>query len=219
MFPPLLDVWALRVKAVSRLLGLARRALTRPLNPTFLYKVEIPRKITVLCVGPKSVYWGMPGVECYDRRLEARTWPGGTPLIAHPPCRAWSRPFRHKAKPEPGEKDLGLWCARQVIAWGGILEQPAGSLLWHAAGLPAPGTSRGNLLATCVDQAWWGFPTRKRTWLLLAGIDASELLVPLVLRHSAGDRQRFDRMSKHQRSATCRPFAEWLVSAARSVRL
>lgn len=38
-------------------------------------------------------------------------------------------------------KELGLWCAEQVRKWGGILEQPAHSRLWEAAGLPRPGSA------------------------------------------------------------------------------
>jgi hypothetical protein len=177
------------------------------------------RPIAVLCAAHRSVYCGMSGVEVYDRNRDARTFGGGMPVIAHPPCRSWSAKCRHQAKPEPGEQGLGLWCAEQVKRWGGVLEQPAYSLLWEAAELPRPGiTSRGYSWSLEIWQAWFGYPMKKATWLYFSNIFAGDLPpIPYRLHPRGGDRLAEQRMSKQQRSATSLEFAEWLVRVARFV--
>ena len=173
--------------------------------------------VAVLCAARRSYYHSMPDVEVYDIRRDARTFPGGMPVIAHPPCRSWSAFCRHQAKPDPGEAELGLWCARQVERWGGILEQPAYSRLWSEANLPAPGVPAGPLsYSIVVDGFWWGTATRKSTWLYMRGIDRLAVCPPLLLRAAGSDGLRWQRQSRDKRSATPPPLAEWLVALARS---
>lgn len=171
--------------------------------------------IAVLCVAKNSIYKSLHGVDCYDIDRDCRTFPGGMPVVAHPPCRSWSAYCAHQAKPMPGEKELGPWCVEQLRQWGGVLEHPAHSRLWAECNLPTPGSSRGSEWAMQVEQSWWGDTRKKLTWLAFVGIDKASLPdVPYCLRDSHGDRRRWQLMSKHQRSATVRPFAEWLVAAA-----
>jgi hypothetical protein len=179
-----------------------------------------PRTIAVLCAQRRSVYHRMLGVDVYDIDRDARTFPGGMPVIAHPPCRAWSKHCAHQAKPDPGEKELGIWCAQQVKKWGGILEQPAGSRLWHATGLPDPGEHLAgwSLWSESVWRAWWGYSMRKATWLLFSQIDPSHVKWPLVLHNPGLDRRREQVMSKNQRSKTAPAMAEWLVATARQAK-
>jgi len=61
------------------------------------------KTVAVLCAAPRTIYRSLEAVEVYDRRRDARTFAGGMPIIAHPPCRGWSAKTRHQAKPEPGE--------------------------------------------------------------------------------------------------------------------
>ena len=75
--------------------------------------------VAILCAQSRSVYFDLDAVEVYDAKRDARTFGGGKPVVAHPPCRAWSRHCAHQAKPEPGERELGLWCVDQVKKWGG----------------------------------------------------------------------------------------------------
>jgi hypothetical protein len=160
----------------------------------------------------------MPDVDCYDQKRDVRTFTGGMPIVAHPPCRAWSAFTRHQAKPEPGEAELGLLCAEWLRSEGGVLEHPAHSRLFEAAGLPGPGKRRGDLFTVPVLQAWFGYPTRKETWLCLSRVDPSALDIPYVdhdSRAGLGDGRRYQAMSKHQRAATYPALAEWLVQAAR----
>jgi hypothetical protein len=182
-----------------------------------LHAVVMPR-VAVLCAATNSVYQSLENVEVYDRRRDARTFAGGMPVIAHPPCRSWSAFCAHQAKPEPGEKELGLWCVEQVREWGGILEQPAHSRLFDAASLPKPGwEARADSWSLEVWQAWWGYPQKKATWLYFSKISPLEVLYPLRLHPQGGDKRTWQVMSKNMRSRTILPFAEWLIATARRV--
>jgi len=162
----------------------------------------------------------MSGVDVYDAKRDARTFQGGCPVIAHPPCRSWSAFCAHQAKAEPGERELAMFCARAVQEWGGILEQPAHSRLWVAAGLPKPGTWDGTADSWSAEvwQAWWGYPMRKATWLYFSLIPPSIVRYPLRLHPRGGDRRAEQVMSKQQRSATPEAMAAWLVDLARQAK-
>lgn len=176
------------------------------------------KTVSILCAARNSIYHAMPDVIVYDELRDARTFPGDTPIVAHPPCRSWSAYCAHQAKPQPGERELGIWCCGQLRQCGGVLEQPAHSRLFAAGGLPTPGTSGGNLWSAEVLQCWWGDSRRKATWLCFSMVDREQIEFPLTLRSSdAGDRRRWQVMSRHQRSATPEAFARWLVDVARHV--
>ena len=85
--------------------------------------------VTVLFAREDSHYKGLEAVEVYDIHRDARTWRGGSAIIAHPPCRAWGK-LRAFALPRPDEKALAVWAVDQVRAWGGVLEHPSESTLW-----------------------------------------------------------------------------------------
>jgi len=61
--------------------------------------------VAVLFARKDSIYKQMPDVDVYDIDRDARTWPGGCAVVAHPPCRGWGG-LSHMAKPRHGEKDL-----------------------------------------------------------------------------------------------------------------
>lgn len=177
------------------------------------------RTVAALCVAARSIYKRIEGVEAYDEKREARSFPGGMPVVAHPPCRAWSAHTAHQAKPMPGEKELGIWCADKLRAEGGVLEHPAHSRLFAAARLPQPGvTTRGDLWTMEVWQAWWDYPMKKTTWLCFCGINPGDVNLPFRLHPRGGDRRREQLMSRHQRSASTESFARWLVNLARGAR-
>ncbi len=136
------------------------------------------RTVAALCVSGRSIYKHLPGVVAYDRQRDARTFQGGMPVIAHPPCRCWSKYLGQFAEPENrrAEVDLGLWCIEQVLHWGGVLEQPAESYLFHVGGLPLPDQSRNPLLYTLyLEQRWFGYATKKPTWVLVVGVPKHRL--------------------------------------------
>lgn len=177
-------------------------------------------KVAVLCCSTGSIYHKMENVEAYDIERDARTFSGGMPVVAHPPCRSWSAYCAHQAKPEVGEKDLGPMCVDWLRKCGGVLEHPAHSRLWDACRLPKPGWTHTASEWSCeVLQAWWGDSRTKKTWLCFFGISPLDVEFPIRLHDPSGDRRRWQVMSKKQRSQTPRLMAEWLVSVARKVTI
>jgi hypothetical protein len=86
--------------------------------------------ISVLFVQDDSIYKFIRGgrLDCWDSARDARNWPGGNAIVAHPPCREFSK-MRGFSKAPPGEKELAYMAVRWVQQWGGVLEHPKGSLL------------------------------------------------------------------------------------------
>lgn len=183
------------------------------------------KRIAVLFARADSIYKTLPECNVYDAQRDAKTFTGGMPIVAHPPCRAWGR-LRHFANPREGEKDLALWAIDQVRKWGGVLEHPASSTLWPAAGLPQPGQrdDAGNWTLG-VWQHWFGHRAAKATLLYVCGIDPADM-PPMTLRldeptHVVQSRKRVDyrpHITKAEREATPLAFAESLVEIARRTR-
>lgn len=187
------------------------------------------RPVAALFVRPDSVYKTLSAVDAWDIERDALRWPGGVPIVAHPPCRAWGG-LRHFAKPRPGERDLALWAVDQVRRWGGVLEHPAASMLWPVAGLPAPGERDVHGGWTLViDQDWWGHRAEKRTRLYIVGVQPRDIpAIPLRLdepthviapcrRLRAGMSGYRPIVSKPEREHTPFDLAHWLVDLARRV--
>lgn len=181
--------------------------------------------VSVLFARADSVYKTLPGVDVWDAERDALTWPGGTTVVAHPPCRAWAS-LRHCAKPEPGEREYAPWSVAQIRRWGGVLEHPVRSLLWPEHWLPEPGAKDAHGGWTLiVDQHWWGHRARKRTRLYICGIEPGDVpSMPIQLgdpTHTVGlwsgrDRQRCrPSIGKREFEATPPEFARWLVDLAR----
>ena len=178
------------------------------------------RAVAVLCVSGQSPYKKIPGADCYDRRRGARSFPGGIPVVAHPPCRAWSATCRHLAKPEPGERDLAPWAVEVIQREGGVLEHPAHSVLWDELGLPKPGDPpdpETGLWSQLVHQSWFGSHRRKPTWLLFAGITEAELPeLPFRLMPRESEVAKWNALCQAGRSRTPVEMAEWLLAVARA---
>jgi|SRR5580700_924170 hypothetical protein len=193
------------------------------------------RTVAILCAAKKTAYRDMEGVEVYDIDRDARTFGGGMPVVAHPPCRRWTKfgddmlkglsrrwpnamlPTRDEIE---AEKNLGIWCAEQVKENGGILEHPARSRLFATAGLPLPGSPQSaDSFSLHVWQRWWGFPTKKGTWLYFRNISQFAIEIPFVLHNSGRDRDKFQNICHDARSRTTPAFGQWLVALARSARM
>jgi hypothetical protein len=139
--------------------------------------------ISVLFVRKDSVYKTL-GVDCWDMERDAKLWPGGNSIVAHPPCRAWGK-FKAFAKPRPDEKDLAIWSITQIRKWGGVLEHPRHSSLWKEQSLPLPGEiDQYGGFSICVDQFWWGHRAQKSTLLYICGCAESDL-PPIPLKMDA----------------------------------
>lgn len=188
--------------------------------------------VTVLFSRSNSIYKTFPRVDVWDKERNALNWPGGTPVVAHPPCRGWGR-LRKLANPEPGEKELAFFAVDQVRKYGGVLEHPASSTLWGAAGLPYPGRRDGFGGWTLpVKQQCWGHRAEKPTWLYIVGCGVDGLpTLPFVLgrathiigssgrrsdgsRLHKGDQGWRPEVAKQEREATPVEFAIWLVALA-----
>ena len=132
--------------------------------------------VAVLFARSDSVYKTLPGCDVYDIERDARTWPGGAPVVAHPPCRAWGR-LRAFAKPRHDEKDLARWAVAQVRRWGGVLEHPESSTLWADQRLPRHLNERDGHggWTMPIHQWWFGHRAQKRTWLYIVGVNPWEV--------------------------------------------
>lgn len=168
-----------------------------------------------------SNYKALPDCDVFDIERDARTFPGGIPVVAHPPCRAWGR-LRHFAKPRPDEKDLARWAVAQVRKWGGVLEHPASSTLWPDMELPAVGErdAWGGWTMEC-EQFHWGHKAAKATWLYIVGC-AKRDLPPIPVRegrptHVIQSRKRSDylpHVTKAEREHSPPDFCRFLVALA-----
>jgi len=186
------------------------------------------RQVAILFARADSVYKTMPGCDTWDIERDARLWPGGAPVVAHPPCRAWGQ-LRHMANPIPGERHLATWSVRQVRAWGGVLEHPAQSRLWPRAGLPAPGCfDKHGGWTLGIHQNWFGHRAAKATLLYIVGCEPRDIpTMPFILGEAeatcgtSGRRKSLKRktsrpeISKAEREHTPHQLAEWLVDLAR----
>lgn len=190
--------------------------------------------VAALFVRQDSIYKRMPGVDAWDIERDARRWPGGCPVIAHPPCRGWGK-LSYFAKPRSGELELGPWAVAQVRRFGGVLEHPKDSKLWAAAGLPRPG-QRDDFggWTLPITQHWWGHRAEKYTWLYIVGVspgliappplhlgDATHVIAQSRMRRKDGSRLRKGmagwrpEVTKAEREHTPPALAEWLVELAR----
>ena len=201
----------------------ARNAQPKQPLPSIAATIRSQRPVTVLFTCSQSHYTDLPNVESYDSARDARTWQGGTPIVAHPPCAQWGR-LHHMATPNAEEKALGPLAVSLVRANGGVLEHPAGSKLWPATGLPAPGQSDAwGGFTLDVDQVVWGHPAQKHTWLYVCGCRPEEVppipapgAVPTHrVTSSAQTFHRLPELSKHLRELTPPRLAAWLVALAR----
>lgn len=187
--------------------------------------------VAVLFARSDSHYKEIPGCDVYDIDRDARTWPGGAPVVAHPPCRAWGR-LRHFARPRHDEKQLAFFAVEKVRKFGGVLEHPAHSTLWAAAGLPAVGeVDAFGGWTLPISQHWWGHRAEKMTWLYIVGCLPKRLPdLPIVLGEathtisSSGRRRDGSRLksrpevSKAEREHTPPALAAWLVELAARCR-
>jgi hypothetical protein len=200
--------------------------------------------VAALYCDPKGIYPHIPGVETWAWPWrDATKYEGPYPIVAHPPCGPWGR-LRHLSKRD--RADLAPLALEQVRRWGGVLEHPAGSLLWSLHGDDADPKKRGSQYMArpgeepdCwggytveVSQCDWGHVARKRTWLYLINVPHSALMTPEPREPThwiSGGRGRAGKKAKttpvppgilvasaQQRRRTPPAFAEYLVSLARA---
>lgn len=175
--------------------------------------------ITVLYVDQDSDYYKYP-VDCYSKKRNALNYKGTNSIIAHPPCRLWSRMRTFSTAP-PEERLLAHHAIKLIHKNGGILEHPAASTLFPKY-LPLPGTTdKFNGFTICIDQNWFGHPCRKKTLLYIKGINPSQLPpIPYSLDRieytvsSSKKKTAKKEVSKKWRSKTPQLLIEYLIETA-----
>lgn len=155
--------------------------------------------VAALFVATNGVYFGLPNVDPWDKRRDARGYAGPHPVIAHPPCERWGRYWSGgpsaKVRRKLGD-DGGCFAAAlaSVRKFGGILEHPEASRAWRHFGLNLPPKCGGWVMADweggwtcCVEQGHYGHRARKATWLYAFGVP-----LPTLKWGSSGKRARLD---------------------------
>ena len=192
--------------------------------------------VAALFVRADSGYKGMDGVECWDVERDALKFPGGMPVVAHPPCRAWGR-MSHMAFRTPdwqgqdtdalnAEKQLALWAVASVRREGGVIEHPSGSRLFGGT-LPDvndPLDAWGGYTIS-VDQWDFGHVAHKPTKLYVCGVSRPDLPPVPTRRHGtptrsiAGNVRGTTRCTQYQREYTPPELRAWLVEVARRTEM
>ncbi len=165
--------------------------------------------IAALFVATGGCYFGVPGVDPWDEKRDARLYAGPWPVVAHPPCERWGRYWSGgpsaRVRRRKGDDD-GCFAAAlaAVRKYGGVLEHPEASHAWRHFGLTAPikdgcwwpaGDFGG--YTCCVEQGHYGHRARKATWLYTARVS----LPSLKWGPSSGERLDEGFHSKSERDA------------------
>lgn len=190
--------------------------------------------IAALFVDGRGCYAGLPDVDLWDEKRDARLYPGPHAVVAHPPCSRWCRlaglvqaRYGHKKGDDGGCFASALESVRR---WGGVLEHPADSDAWIAFQLPEPLRGGGWLGTLCggavchVEQGHYGHPARKATWLYSYGVNRPALRWGRSARARAlvswcknATNDGRPRIGKRTASKTPLEFRDVLLAMARSV--
>ena len=173
--------------------------------------------IPVLFTQENSNYNKIKIFDCYDIKRDALSFNGRIPLIAHPPCRKFSK-LRGLSTAPLSEKKLAFFALAKVRQFGGILEHPRSSTLWKDGNFNLDGSvdSYGGFLRS-VDLSWFGFPARKKTMLYFCGITPGQLpSFPISLNaitHVISSTYKSDKkeLSKNMRSTTPLQMIEFFI--------
>ncbi len=180
--------------------------------------------VAALFVAKDGAYFGLDGVDPWDEERDARLYDGPWPVVAHPPCKAWSLMSNCRPEIVKGEDGGCFEAARNAVrTYGGVLEQPAYSSAWEHFNLPRPLSAGCGWVShlddigwSCaVDQAHYGHPANKMTWLYFVGLDPPQLqwgralFTGRTVRNDGGG-------GRDQRSRTPPAFRDLLLDMARS---
>lgn len=179
--------------------------------------------VSVLFARGDSVYNELCD-DVWDVDRDARNWPGGRQIVAHPPCGPWGQ-LAGMCNATQAEKDLGPWAVEQVRKWGGALEHPIGSKLWRHCGVYQNGTlDEFGGFSIIFAQWWFGHKAEKWTRIYFCGITHDQLPpVPFKIgeaSHCIAQSRKNQRLrarpevTKPEREHTPRGLAIWLLQTA-----
>src|SRR3990167_5928345 len=206
----------------------------------------LPVTVAALFVATGGVYFGLPDVDPWDERRDARRYDGTAPVVGHPPCERWGRYWSGgpsaRTRRTLGDDGGGFASALAAVRrCGGVLEHPEASHAFAHHGIARPrwrvgwepaGDGLGHVC--CVAQGHYGHRARKLTWLYAVGIVLPELdwsIPPPRPRldygfHSAAERAErravvapivnASRLTTRENLATPIPFRDLLLSMART---
>ena len=189
------------------------------------------KMVAALYVEPNGPYADLSGVDLWPESRDARLYAGPHPVVAHPPCAAWSMLANvcQARWGTPIREDGGKYAAAlaSVRNHGGVLEHPAFSMAWRWFGLVPPSTGGGWTAAdwlggwTChVEQGNYGHACRKGTWLYAVGCELPSLMWgPSRKATLGGPDRKVKRLSSSdpRRRITPAPFRNVLLKMAGSV--
>lgn len=113
------------------------------------------QRVAILWTHRATIYPSIdPAVDCWGVERDARTYSGPHPIIAHPPCGPWGK---YSSASHESRED-GRIAMELVHRWGGIVEQPVGSVLFRECGQPFAEIAS-------VEQGRFGHLARKPTLL------------------------------------------------------
>lgn len=136
--------------------------------------------IAALFVATDGCYFGLPDVDPWDEKRDARKYRGPHRVIAHPPCERWGafyagspinigKGIRKKLGDDNGCFKAALAAVRK---FGGVLEHPANSRAWAHFGIWPPAYGGGWTTvdrfggSSCsVEQGFYSHRAPKPTWL------------------------------------------------------
>lgn len=192
-------------------------------------------RIAALFVETDGCYFGLPGVEPWDKARDARTYHGPHPVVAHPPCQRWGAMANVNYARWGGEhnrpgNDGGCFATAllAVRTWGGVLEHPAKSRAWDAYRLTKP---RALGWTRCQDGGWvcevwqsaYGHRANKATWLYAHGVGLPPHLDwarpngshQVGFHDQRGPERNKPTLSRKEAAATPALFRDALLSIAR----
>lgn len=186
-------------------------------------------EVAALFVRKDSAYKAIAGVDAYDVMRNALSWPGGCPIVAHPPCAQWGG-LRRQANVDHEEKMHAIRALAAVRKFGGVLEHPRRSSLWDHKCMPKPGAGADQYggYTIEIDQWHWGHVVNKPTWIYIVGCAPARLPV-MPYREGKADRVIStghglrkgmpgwrSRVTQREREYTPPMLADWLVRIARA---
>ena len=206
-----------------------RRRILTPLNKKISFLILkkiclscVKKMVAILFCARDSLYKSFHNADVFDLERNALSFSFNMPVVAHPPCRLWSRMRKFSNAPE-SEKELAFFALKAVRKCGGVLEHPYKSSFWSAAELPLGNEidSFGGFTLD-VDQFWWGHRCKKRTWLYVSGVDRKQvpgypIRLDAVTHKVGGSKTKGSglvEVSKKERILTPYNFCDWLINLA-----